>query len=52
MKSKENLLNFAISKLKGLDEIILSEAIAFIFKQMAADHKKELKDVEKRIYYM
>ena len=48
MKSKENLLNFAISKLKGFDEIILSEACTAILKLEAADHKKELKDVERK----
>lgn len=52
MNVKENLLNFAISKLKGFGEITLSEAYTTILKSEAADHKKELKDVGKRIYYM
>ncbi len=48
MKSKDNLLNFVVSKLKEFDEITLSEACTAILKLEAADHKKELKDIERK----
>lgn len=48
MKSKDNLLNFMVSKLKKFDEITLSEACTAILRLEAVKHKKVLKDIERK----